>query len=168
MVPPVKKKKLFLDNFEICSCLKIFLMKTAFDTEKSLKLLNEKSVDEISKYVNENREEVFSDIFCAHKNQYLKQHRFQLLPGHKATILELSNIDTNNCTKDDGKPEYSTILSSLIDTAKFNNEHNANRYSDIVKDFGTFTYLTCGKFAYEFLNSNLPLPKVPTVCKYQY
>lgn len=116
---------------------------------------------------------------CCHSATYKSQiinKTFEFVPGHHALILELGKrcvskeiVDkiTEKTIKDINEPAFSNLLTELAKTAHANFEQpkNLNRYSDIIKCFAMYTFMICGKFFYQIMSKNLPMPATSTVRK---
>lgn len=155
-----------LSALEIPDYIVNILRNSGFESLSALALLEANSIDEIEKFVNENRLLVVDTI-------YNNKKEFKFLPGHRALLLNLPrNIEKyQNSNKHSSHPNYEkfpSVLKSLFEAAESNiGKHpNAARYNDIIRYFSTYIYLLCGKACYETLCANLPLPKAGTICKY--
>lgn len=95
-------------NDKFPKCVKTILQAAGFNTINSLRSIDEETVKDIEKYIDENRD-VLKNIDCCGKNQYLKTSKFVFLPGHKAFLIniskkidEINNIN-NKCEKSNTK-----------------------------------------------------------------
>lgn len=104
----------------------------------------------------------------------MTDNEFQLLPGHRTLILELGkslnspNRNSDNNLIQNTKFIFSNLLTELNKMSIFNlgKTVQARRYSEIIQYFCIYMYMVCGKFCYEILSTNLPIPAPSTVCKY--
>lgn len=141
------------------------LFDTGFESLHSIEAITKESIDEIEKYVNENRSVILNTI-------YENKLDFKFLPGHRALLMNLPNKvqqfnnKKNNSSKYDSSM-FSFILKSLIETAESNanKDPRGNRFDEVIKHFSTYIYLLCGKACYDTLSANLPIPKSNTICK---
>lgn len=155
-------------------CLRKILDFSAYDNANSLRLTDEVQISEIEKYMTNFGRSVIDQLNCCHSEKYKNQTKFKFLPGHRSTLLNLSKqvqqfFDTNHEKKSNtSKNEtYSIVLSELIKSAEINAQKHKNKasYSDVIRNFSTFIYLTSGRACYEALHQNLPIPSVKTVCE---
>lgn len=143
------------------------LKRSGFDTIFSISSINESAIAEIEQYASE-------DKTVLKNTSYEHTDNFMFKPGHKLSILNLSNhIKSLSEKKSDEKEQYdsfdfSFILRTLIDTAQNNSMRHPKgyRYNEVVRYFATYVYLLCGKACYETLSSNLPIPQASTICKH--
>lgn len=63
------------------------------------------------------------------------------------------------------KIEYPPLLKKLVDSAvqNANKSPHVYRYDDDLKHYSTFLYIMCGKYCYESLYENLPIPSISTI-----
>lgn len=109
--------------------------------------------------------------FC-HFKFYQQQTTFKLLPGHEAVLLALPKYIDMYLTKIHSeafecKGKYSFILEEMIQSAEsnlFKDDHHA-QYPDSVRFFFTYIFIVCGRFCYEMLRANLPIPSTKTIRK---
>lgn len=163
----------FLENVlgeTVPACIKKILYTCGYNTIASLRNINENSVLKIEEFINESGCEVIKTLDCCFAEVYQKQNIFKLLPGHNALLLEFPKYLSSqqqhvSCAMP--KKNYSLILNKLIETAEnnANKDKNNYKYDDIIRYFATYVYILCGKYCYEFLCHNLPLPSTKTVCK---
>lgn len=89
------------------------------------------------------------------------------LPTHLSHFehSQKSEIDINACIN---ALPVSFIMKEMLRNAIQNSNKNAKnrRYSEKVQDFATYVYMLCGKYCYEVLSSNMPLPQADTVRKF--
>lgn len=158
-------------------CLKNILNLTAYDSINSLKCLNKEKICEIEQYVSEFGLSLLNELDCCHSEKYKNKTSFKFLPGHRSILMSLAtyaqkisevNIDQKVVKSTDQCDEsYSIVLRELIKSAQINDKkskHQAN-YSDIIKYFCSFVYLTAGRASYEILQRNLPIPSTKTICE---
>lgn len=71
-------------------------------------------------------------------------------------------------TRVKNEPALSNLLKELVQMAlsNFGKPQNRNRYSEFVQYFSAYIFMICGRKCYEFLQNNLPLPSVSTVCMF--
>lgn len=141
------------------------LTEAGFDTKESLELITKDTINEIERYINENR-------FLTANSIYEHKPKFEFLPGHRALLLSFpskiqSFKEQNEIDECNGSTTYSFILKSLIETAESNANKlpKANRFNDVIKYFSIYIYLHCGRACYDTLSSNLPIPQSDTICK---
>lgn len=99
-----------------------------------------------------------------------------ILPGHKKFIVALgrqAKLYESSREKTKTKCEFDqSVLTFIMKELNKTAMQNANvaptryRYSEAIQWFSTYIFLLSGRAAYEFLCSNLPLPKVSTIRKY--
>lgn len=147
-------------------CVKKILLFCGFNTISSFKNI---SVDEIEKFMNSGDcgRKLIESFDCCYKKRYSEQTKFAFLPGHKSTVLALSDVahEYTQQRKVAIPSYYPFILRELMDSAENNYNNLRPTYSETIKLFATFLYVTCGRSSYVFLSKNLPLPSVATVCK---
>lgn len=164
---------------ELPICLRKILVFSAYDSENSLRLLDEVKISEIERYISECGRSVIDELDCCHSEKYKNQTTFRFLPGHRSILLNLSkhaheffeiSVDQKYRLNEQSNESYSVVLSELIKTAQNNSRKHKNKasYSEIIRYFCTFIYLTSGKACYEILHQNLPIPSVKTVRKYEF
>lgn len=164
----------FWKNFSGCSCLEKIFNVCGYDNVHSLKCINEKHLNDLEEYVNQNRQ-IIQGLDCKHSNVYGAQNKFQLMPGHRAYILKwCENQHQNQSHADDifkesllNHPAFSTIMVDIIRSALNNHTRspNARRFSDVLMNFCTYLYIMAGKASYELISANLPIPKAKTIRK---
>lgn len=159
-------EKFFGDKFS--EDLEYILKESGFENEQSLLGINMEIINDIEKYLNENKSILQNTSF---KNVA----DFSFKPGQKAFLLALPNqIKQMRETKPDLKlllklNDFSCIIKTFIQTIETNHGRHPKgfRYNDINRNFATYIYLLCGKACYQTLSANLPIPKAETICKIQ-
>lgn len=164
--------------------IKILLSVGGYDSLLAIKTIDNEKLNILQKYLQnliKSDHQLLAKLDKSDKTSlvYSSQNSFTFLPGHASIILALphyiaqsisNSIDFGNeidlCEEPD---EFSPLLSKLIESARKNrNENkNANRYEDTIKDFSTYIFLLCGRTCYETLHRNLPIPSIKTICKYK-
>lgn len=147
------------------NCLKTFLSECAYDTFLSIQNISNASLSEIERHMNA-CVKVVQNLDCCHADTYKNQSNFKLLPGHRDFLLSISKYKFQEIDSDKKSP-LPVILQAMIDTSQQNSGRNKRNYnySDLVRFFSTYTYLSAGRSYYEFLRSNLDLPAISTVCE---
>lgn len=162
--------------------LKVLLWKCGYDCMISLKELSNAKITELEKYIQNNRNNIFSrdlldsDTLSDTMSEYRDQAIFEFLPGHRQILLSLRNRIENMQREHSQRVstaetseyfEYSVVLTELLKTAQgnANRSKHANQYNDVIKYFSTYIFLLCGRTCYETLNKNLPIPSTKTICK---
>lgn len=175
-------------NEEIPECIKQILSASGYDNEISIQYLKEVDLGLIEEYLNRPMmRSVIDSLTCCSSEIYKSQEKFQILPGHRAYILNLSHqmhlkrqnyleVLANTTTSSGldfkerakNEPAFSCLLKEFITNSmnNFKKIPNSRRYSEIVQDFSTYIYILCGRYCYEVISKNLPMPQVSTVCKY--
>lgn len=149
-------------------------------------------MDDIEKYVNENRENlILSKCHIQYDKQKLEQKTFRLLPAHKATVLNIPKVlpdirlSIKSQVKSDldeiidaycSNPAFSFLMKKLITVAlkNFGKAPTNKRYTDgqadgctalgtAMMDMSIYTFIVGGKALYETLSANLPIPTASTV-----
>lgn len=128
----------------------------------------------IQSFISEYRHEKVKQLDCCYSNFYQQQEKFNFLPGHEAIILALPKYideylrDTRPVVHNNRRGRYSFILEEMIQTAESNlsRDEKHPRYPDTIRFFFTFIFLVCGRFCYEMLQANLPIPSTKTICKF--
>lgn len=162
-------------NFSGCSCLVKIFNVCGYDNVHSLKCINDKHLNELEEYVNQNRQ-IIQSMDCEHSNVYGAQHKFQLLPGHRAYILRWCETQHQNQSHADdickesllNNPAFSTIMVEIIRSAlnNYTKSPNARRFSEVLMNFCIYLYIMASKASYELISANLPIPKAKTIRKY--
>lgn len=158
-------------------CVKNILTFAAYDNISSLMCLSENAIKEVEEYISEFGRSVIHDLYCCHSDKYKKQTNFKFLPGHRSilsllqsyakkqseSVIQISSSESNV------REKYSTVLAELISSYETNSKKHKNhaRYTDFMKDFFTYVYLICGKYGYETLQKNLPIPSTKSICEYK-
>lgn len=140
------------------------LIATGYDNSISLFGLNEIEIKTIENLVN--------GKFNSLAEQYSSSKPFEFLPGHKKLLTCLGKMAENYrpCAKktDDWDiSKASVLMQELVKSAR-ENANARRRYSNVIMDFASYIYMRAGKCAYEILCANLPLPQVPTICKFEF
>lgn len=109
---------------------------------------------------------------CCHSEFYQQQTIFKMLPGHEAVLLALPKYIDEYLAKKRSetfacKGKYSYILGEMIQTAESNlfKDDLPAQYPDSVRFFFTYIFIVCGRFCYEMLRANLPIPSTKTIRK---
>lgn len=157
-------------NFSGCKCLKLILIRFGYDSLASLKCINGDLLSELEKEVEKDRN-FLQSLPCDHKNIYLENRSFQLLPGHRALVLDWcqNQIKTVSIETFNGKhPAFPPILSEIIGNALSNYKKppKTHRYSEVLFNFSIYLFIMAGKACYETISVNLGLPKAGTICKF--
>lgn len=160
---------------KIPTCIKIVLNLCGYNTFLSLKEIKQKSIITIEEFINEHFASQILQLKCCYADHYksqISQGKLKFLPGHEMLLLALPNyIDDfrlahmNKVIDLDGR--YSHILNEMIKTAEENKYKEVNQmsYSDTIRFFAVYVFLLCGRACYKMLQSNLPIPSIPTICK---
>lgn len=159
-------------------CIVKILEETGFNNSVCINTIGQVELDSIEKYVNDSLRHVVDGFDCCHSEAYQNQKVFRFLPGHRALILNLKNyLDKIRLLKSSSNSvnntmrhynEFTFVLKTMIETA----ERNAGkvptqyRYSEIIRYFAIYIYMTCGKLCYETLSKNLPLPQPSSICEF--
>lgn len=158
------------DDFPGCVCLKSILIQSGFDNAASLMCINDTHIENVEKFVEENRSLV-EEMKCGHANSYSSMNQFKFLPGHRAILLDWcqnklkSDAESKKFTVENAA--FSPILREILESALTNHHKpkNAHRFSKLLMEFSIHVYIMVGKASYEILCANLPLPKSGTVGK---
>lgn len=169
------------NNWSGCQCVKQILLENGYDSVCSLKLLNDKNLDDLENCIEKDWHTKLCSIEkCSHIEIYSRQQKFKFLLGHRALLLnwceELNkpiydeNIDEKNVQKllfGINHPAFSSIMKDLIAFALINHEKSPNnhRFSDLLRDFSIYIYIMAGKATYEIIAANIPLYKAKTISK---
>lgn len=175
-------------NEEILDCIKIILSACGYDNEISIENLKEVDLNLIDEYLNRpTMRNVISSLTCCKSEIYKAQEKFQILPGHRVYILNLSrqmhskreeylemlaNTTISGLSSMDqaqNEPAHTFLLKELIANSinNFKKVPTSRRYSEIIQDFSTYIYILCGRYCYEVISKNLPMPQASTICKHQ-
>lgn len=171
-------------KLELPICLKKILIFCAYESVDSLRMLDKEKIAEVESHISEFGRCLLDELDCCHNERYKNQTTFKFLPGHRSILLSLSNyaqkiyeerINQNvsqlsEQNNEHSKCSYSVILTELLKTAQNNAKKSKNQasYSDLIRYFCTFIYLTSGRACYEILYRNLPIPSTKTICKCVY
>lgn len=163
------------ENFigeEYPSCVKGLLFRCGYNNFISLKEINESIIPKIEYFINENLKDYINELSCCYSLHYQTQSTFQFLPGHETILLALPKyiekyMESIRLRKTEQCGRFSFILEQMIATAESNllKDKNGLRYPDSIRYFSTYIFLVCGRFCYEMLRSNLPMPSTKTICK---
>lgn len=179
---------------KIPECIKQILSVCGYDNEISIENLQEQDLNQIEEYSNlaSNRpmiRNMISSLTCCKSDIYKAQEKFQILLGHRAYILNLSNqinlkrknnlemlanttttFELDFIERAQNEPAIQLLLKELIASSvnNFGRTPNSRRYPDIIKDFSTYIYILCGRYCYEVLSKNLPIPQASSVRKHDY
>lgn len=178
----------YLDE-EIPDYIKQILSACGYDNEISIQNLKEIDLDLIEEFVNRPMmmQNVIDSLSCCKSEIYKTQKKFQILPGHRTIILNLSlkmhskrknhlemfanttATGLNFMEQAQSEPAIPFLLKEFIINSmnNFNKKPNSRRYSAIIQDFSTYIYILCGRYCYEVISRNLPMPQASTICKYQ-
>lgn len=157
-----------------------------YDNQISIANLKEADLDLIDNYLNRSEmRAVIDSLSCCKSEIYKAQEKFELLPGHRTYILNLarqmilkqmSHSDMVASTtpgltfkeQAEIEPSLPFLLKEFINISLNNYKKmpNSHRYSNIIQDFATYIYILCGRYCYEVISKNLPMPKAPTICKH--
>lgn len=68
------------------------------------------------------------------------------------------------------EPAIPFLLKEFIASSmnNFKKMPNSRRYSQVIQDFSTYIYILCGRYCYEVISKNLPLPQASTVRKHYF
>lgn len=158
-------------------CVKKILIFSAYECANSLRLLNEEKIVEIEKYVSDFGRSIIDELNCCHSEKYRNQRTFKFLPGHRSLLMshvsyakKISEINFDKKVADLPKQcdePYSVVLREWIKSAQINSKKPKNQasYSDVIRYFCTFVYLTGGRASYDILQRNLPIPSTKTIRK---
>lgn len=147
------------------------MSKCGFDSPQFLDCIDEKNLDDLEKYVDQDRTILENpNLKCQHISIYVNQSKFSFLPMHRIILLNWSSHFTNSKESDQNlinieHPAFSPILRAMIRTALSNYDkypHN-NRFPELLFDFSIYLYIMSGRACYETISANLPLPKAGTV-----
>lgn len=161
---------------EIPACVKIVLGLSGFSTLLSLDSITHSDILKIEDCITEHFSEIIIQLKCCHsefyKSQMFFQKKFKFLPGHATLVAALPQyVKAYQIAYQkkifELKGRYSFILNELIETAEANQFKSANQanYPDSVRYFAIYIFLLCGRACYNMLQSNLPIPSTPTICK---
>lgn len=171
-----------IENFigeELPLCFCRILNEAGYNTSMALSSIQTLDIDTIEECVNKELRYIIDDLDCCNSTTYQKQKEFHFLPGHRKLILKLkdhlhemhvakTSISSQRQSTLKHSNEFSTLLKMLIETAG----QNANkiptqyRYSETIRYFAVYIYMTCGKMCYETLCRNLPLPQPSSIRKF--
>lgn len=137
------------------------LVECGFDTASSVEMIDENNIESIEKYVNTNLRHLLHETF------YSKEQIFSFRVGHRMLLLSLSQKVQQYKDSLFKPTAHHPILAELITTSENNygKEPKQRRYSNKIKYFAAFLYMVGGRYCYELLSKNLPLPQVDTICK---
>lgn len=158
------KKVEQISGEKLPTCIKEILNACGYDTFGSLKCLSEQSVQDIEKHINIKSRATIEALKCCRSEYYKSLDEFKFIPGHKDLIISLSKLDFSTNQEHDLLPEsnISYFLNELVKTAATIGK-KCSKYSDVIRWFGTYIFLQCGRSCYELLNQNLPLPSTRTI-----
>lgn len=160
---------------KIPACIKTVLNLCGYTSFLSLKEIKPHNINEIETFVTEHFSSNISQLQCCHSQYYSSQisrGQFKFLPGHETLLIvlpkyvsEFQNAYMKKIIDLDGR--YSFILNELVKTAEENKYKVANQtsYPDTIRFFAAYVFLLCGRACYKMLQSNLPIPSVPTIRK---
>lgn len=170
---------------EIPECIKRILSACGYDNEISIQ--NLKDLDSIETYLNKPMMRgTIDSLSCCKSEIYKAQEKFQLLPGHRMYILNISlkmqlkqekHLEMvytitvpglNFMEQVQNEPAILFLLKEFITNSmnNFQKMSNSRRYSEIIQDFSTYIYILCGRYCYEVISRNLPMPQASTICKH--
>lgn len=163
------------ENFigeEFPSCLKRILYLCGYDSFISIKEMKESHISKVEIFIDENHRDEIKLLSCCHSEYYQQQSTFKFLPGHETLLLVLPKYIDEYLSRQTSKKyeqfgNYSFILEEMLKTAEANRLQSDShaRYPDSIRYFFTFIFLVCGRFCYEMLRANLPIPSTKTICK---
>lgn len=150
------------------------MKENGFDNIHSLKLIDEKYLDQLELCINQHQQSIQNIIKvlnCIHSTIYSAQKTFKFLVGHRIVLLNWCknlNKDKTSTLFNTGNPAFSPVMQEMIKSALGNVEKPANsrRFSNLLMDFSTYIYIMAGKASYEIISANLPLPKAKTICEF--
>lgn len=175
--------------------MKIILNECGYDNSLSIQSLNENALIDIENFTKNNLRDTIERLNCCHFETYrslIADNRFRLLPGHRSLILEMSKRYLSNENSDETIAKSSAKSTSRATTGsgtKPNEQHHSNvdsnllielikmaevnrgklphsrRYSEFIQYFASYIYMISGKYSYEILCNNLPIPAASTVCE---
>lgn len=173
---------------EIPECIKQILSAYGYGNELSIRNLKEVHLNLIEEHMNKPMmRTVIDSLTCCKSEIYQAQEKFEILPGHRVYILNLSHqmhlkqenrlglsantIPTtgpNFMEQAQNEPAITFLLKEFIANSmnNFKKLPKQRRYSEIIKDFSTYIYILCGRYCYEVICKNLPMPQASTVCEY--
>lgn len=154
-------------NFKGCICLKSLLIESGYDSQPSLKCINDALLLELEENIETNRW-MLENLCCIHAESYQTMCKFKFLPGHKALLLDwCKNLGENDLQNRNTieHPAFSPLLKEMLSNAisNYGNPPNTHRFKQVLMDFSIYTYIMAGKACYEVLCANLPLPKAGTI-----
>lgn len=159
----------------IPTCVKLILELCGYKTFLSLKEIKPQDIFVIQKCITTNFARDILQLKCCHAEYYkseISHQRFKLLPGHEALVIALpkyiEEFQREHMKKIvDLKGKYSFILNELLQTAEANEFQSVHQvtYSESIRYFAVYIFLICGRACYKMLQSNLPIPSIPTIRK---
>lgn len=157
-------------NFKGCICLKSLLIESGYDSQPSLKCINDTLLLELEENIEKNRW-MLEKLSCVHAKSYQTMRTFKFLPGHVVLLLDwCKNIDKNdlqnpNTTSTIEHPAFSTLLKEMLSNgiSNYGKTPNSHRFTQVLMDFSIYIYIMAGKACYDVLCANFPLPKTVTI-----
>lgn len=144
------------------------LIASGYDDHISLSGMDEHEIKTMESFVNDN----LLDL----SEQYSSCKPFVFLPGHKKLLIGIGKkaamfkppIERVKAINKALNPSDTTLMNELMKSSLNNSRlvPTSRRYTDIIKEFSSYIYMLAGKFAYEVLCANLPLPQNSTIRKY--
>lgn len=164
----------FWDNFQIFLGIDIpdvivkILKACGYDNPTQLTGINVQEICEMENFTRDRLSHLLKE-----SSVYSESTSFSFLPGHKKLIMVLGEKvkkykPPKNIEQAFNFSDASNIMKQLMKSMQ-ENSHVAptgRRYTEILKDFASYTYMIGGKSTYELLSANLPMPQVPSVCEY--
>lgn len=150
---------------KVPGCVKKVLDVCGYDTLMSIFGIKDDSISQIEDIMNGQFGSTIQSFDCSHAEYYKQQTRFRFLPGHADFLRAISKLEFPN-SNNEAMNESTPTLQAMVNEFQNATGRNRAKYSDFVRYFATYIFLKAGRSCYEFLNSNLPLPSVKTVCKY--
>lgn len=158
---------------ELPPCIIKILEEVGYSTSMSISSIQPADIECIEEFVNGDLRHILNELTCCNSETYKNQNEFRLLPGHRNMILNLKNylqetqVDKPSFQLKSHSSVFSFLLSEIIRTAETNASKvpTQYRYSEIIRWFAVYIYMTCGKLCYETLCRNLPLPQPSSICK---
>lgn len=153
-------------------CLIELLFECGYSCSTTIQELSLEDVNDMELYIEENLKHIVKNFKCCHSDAYRNQTKFRFLPAHRKFVqslkarMNLMNSDIES-THQSSLDQFSPLLKILIKNAteNLNKIPTQCRYLEIIRYFSMYLYMVCGRFSYEILCSNLPLPQSSTVRK---
>lgn len=164
-------EKFFGEKFP--PCLIKLLLECGYSCSATIQEMSSEDINDIELYIEENLKHIVEDLECCHSDAYRNQKKFRFLPAHRKFVQSLKsrikqmNSDAES-THQSSLDQFSPLLKIIIANARnnLNKIPTQCRYLEIIRYFSMYLYMVCGRFSYEILCSNLPLPQSSTVRKF--